>query len=121
MLKIGLAETVVIYHSEADAGWVAHGLRTDQIGIADTPVDALAQLLRLLEVLCEEAAKDSTLAYLREAPQEIQQLAEQSEILPGEIFEVAHWKAHGRWPETWQVPTTAGRSSFVAQIHEPVC
>lgn len=114
-----LTETIVIYHAPDEGGWIAHGLRTDQVGIASTPVDALAQLLRLVHALIEEAAADRTLEIFREAPEAIQAMQHGSTKLPNEIVEVAHWKAVGTWPSEWEVQPVQNNGSFVATIVEP--
>jgi hypothetical protein len=119
MPKPEVRDTIVIYHSPEEGGWIAHGLRTDQIGIAATPVDALAQLIRLVNRLLEEAAVDNSIATYREAPFEIQEMANRSKELPKEVVEVAHWKALGKWPEDWQFQPPKNDDSFVVQVEEP--
>lgn len=91
-------ETAVIVYSEEDRAWIAHGLRTDQIGIGNRIVEALADLLKAIDQICETASHDESLAYLREAPPEIQKRAERAKMLPKEMYEVAHKMARGEWP-----------------------
>jgi hypothetical protein len=112
------SETIVIYHSPDEGGWVAHGLRTDQVGIAASPVDALAQFIRLLRQLLKEAAVDLSISIHREAPYDVQEMAGRSRMLPEEIVEVAHWKALGRWPEDWQLQLPKTDETFVAEVEE---
>ena len=115
-------DMVVIYSSEEDGGWVAHSLRTDQIGIGGGIADALAEVMRAVTSVCILAAKDRTIQYLREAPENIQQLADASDALPREIYEVAYRKVTGTWPKGWDVTQpTGGTRAFNAKILEPVC
>lgn len=102
-------DEVVIYHSEEDGCWVAHSLRTDQVGAGDRIVDALATLIRGIHGLCRLAAQDRTVGYLREAPAEIQNLARKAKVLPLEVYEVAHKMATGQWPEDLKVDVTPAR------------
>lgn len=44
-----LRDTCVIYYSREDKCWVAHSVRTDQIGMGDCVVHALADLMRAVE------------------------------------------------------------------------
>jgi hypothetical protein len=97
-------DSVVIYFSEDDNCWVAHGLRTDQIGTGESIVDALADVLKAVQAVYEEALNDGSLAVHRDAPKEIQEMFETAKDLPGEIFEVAYKMAHGKWPEDWNPP-----------------
>jgi hypothetical protein len=104
--KIHFDDDVVIYRSAEDGGWVAHSLRTDQIGAGDRIVDALAELIRAVHGLLHLAEEDETIAYLREAPAEVQDLAADANVLPLEIFEVAHKMATGTWPSYLKVDVT---------------
>jgi hypothetical protein len=70
-----LRETIVVFYSPGDGGWIAHGLRTDQVGIAARPLDAVAQAIRLVSKLFEEASLDPSIAIYREAPDEIREMA----------------------------------------------
>jgi hypothetical protein len=65
---IPLNEEAVIYFSEEDQCWIAHGLHADQIGTGERIVDALADFIKAVDQILDEAAKDESLAYLREAP-----------------------------------------------------
>jgi len=60
---------------------------------------ALADLIRGVDQLLEIAGEDGTVAYLREAPKEIQQMLGNGKPLPKEIYEVAHKLARGEWPQ----------------------
>jgi hypothetical protein len=73
--KKGARDTVVIYHSPEDGCWIAHSLRSDQIGTGRHPIEALADLIKAIKQVFDLAKRDKTIAYLREAPAEIQALA----------------------------------------------
>ena len=120
-LRMRLDDQVVIYFSRADDRWIAHSLRTDQIGVGDCIVDALAEMIRVVDHLLAEAQADPTIAVLREAPAAVKKGAAKAKVLPGELFEIAHKKATGNWPAglevdvkpdqagQWQSYTTAAR------------
>jgi len=111
------ADAAVIYHSKEDGCWIAHSLKTDQIGTGDQVIDALADLIRGVRALLKLAMKDPTIAYLREAPQNIKDLARKSKKLPGEIFEVAYRRVTGKWPQDWNVPSPKDEADvFTAEI-----
>ena len=94
-----LQECFVLYQSREDACWVAHGLHTDQIGTGNDVVQALASCIRAVDAVKEIAAANPGIKRYREAPPEIQKLAKGASRLPGEIFEIAHKMARGKWPE----------------------
>ncbi len=105
MLKIPPFEDhVVIYHSAEDGCWIAHSLKMDQIGTGERIVDALADFIRCANALLKLADSDESIAYLREAPDAIKELARNSKVLPREIYEVAHKHATGEWPKDWSLP-----------------
>lgn len=122
MKKKRLEDIAVIYRSDEDGVWVAHSLRTDQIGTGDGVVDALADLLRAIDTVWEIARADKSVAFLREAPKDIQRLSKSAKRLPAEIYEVAHKLARGQWPAeiepTFEVKR--GSKKFFAEIKEPV-
>ena len=112
-------DSVVIYWSDEDASWIAHSLRTDQIGTGGRLVDALADVLKAIKLVYAEAKKDPTLGALREAPEEIQKMAETARKLPREIYEVAYKTVHGTWPEDWNPPEPKGDpATFTTQVEE---
>jgi len=111
-----LSDSVVIYFSQEDNCWIAHGLRTDQIGTGDRIVDALAEVLRAVQAIYQEALKDGSLAVYREAPKEIRDMFKTAKKLPGEIFEVAHKIAHGTWPAGWNPPEPKTAESFKTEL-----
>lgn len=102
--KQNYSDEVVIYWSEEDGCWIAHTIRTDQIGTGERIVDALADALKAVSSIIEEAGKDPTLALYRDAPNEIKDIAKTAKQLPLEIYEVAHKMVHGKWPEDWNPP-----------------
>jgi hypothetical protein len=91
-------DQLVIYFSQEDGRWIAHSLRTDQIGTGDRIVEAVADMIAAVDTVCRNAVEDGTLAYLREAPDEIKAMAAHAQNLPLEIYEVAHKIALGEWP-----------------------
>lgn len=119
--KIVRDDSVVIYWSEDDGRWIAHSLKTDQVGTGDRIVDALADVLNAVKSVCEEAEKDPTLAVLRDAPHDIRERAARAKKLPREIYEVAHKMVHGTWPEDWNPPEPVKPETFTAQIEELAC
>lgn len=116
-------ESVVLYYSDEDRAWIAHGLRTDQIGVGDRIVDALADFLKAIDQVLQNAREDRTLAYLREAPEDIQRMHDEARRLPNEIYEVAHKMAHGDWPEDIDPGFNANRKdvTFTAKIPAEPC
>lgn len=117
------SDEAVIYFSAADDVWVSHSLRTDQIGTGRRIVDALADMIRAVQEVCAEATKDESLAYLREAPDEIKTLMGKSQKLPKETFEIAYKMVHGDWPDYLQLEETkqAKKASYKADLKEVVC
>jgi hypothetical protein len=95
----GPRETFVLYESREDDCWIAHGLRTDQIGTGQDAVHALADGIRAVDAVLEAAAERPDLKAYREAPPEIQKLARTAAVLPDEIYEIAHKMARGEWPK----------------------
>ena len=117
----GLDDTCVIYHSEEDGCFVAHSLRTDQIGTGDCVVAALADLMRAIEELLELAEKERDVAIYRDAPPEIRRMAKRAKPLPVELYEIAHKMVHGEWPKELAVNASPRkRGTFTARIKEPI-
>ncbi len=114
-------ETCVIYKSLEDACWVAHGLRTDQIGMGDSIVEALADFMRAIDQVRKVAAQGRNVALYRPAPAEIRAKAKTARPLPREIYEIAHKKVYGKWPA--DLPVTVkprSRQTFKAVVDEPL-
>jgi len=114
----------LIYESEEDGGWVAHSLRTDQIGTGDSIVEALSDLMRGIKNLLELAREHDDVEVLRDAPQKLQREAEKAKPLPREIYEIAYKKVHGSWPEELKIDfipkSRRRRPTFRAETEEPV-
>jgi hypothetical protein len=98
-VKIILKDTLVIYRSQEDGCWIAHSLRTDQVGVGDRIVVALADAIKAVHQVSDLAAGDSTIRLRREAPPDVQEMARRAKPLPREIYEIAHKMVHGQWPE----------------------
>ena len=116
--RIDFQDEIVVYHSKVDGCWIAHSLRTDQVGPGESVVDALTELMRALRATLAAAEADETLAYLREAPPEVQAIARGSTPMPEELFEIAHKKVHGTWPEELSFDATPRneRMSFRGKV-----
>jgi hypothetical protein len=116
----GFTDSVVIYHSTDDNCWIAHSLRTDQVGTGVDMGRALADLIQGIDQLLEIASEDVTVAYLREAPADVRAIAAKSKPLPKEIYEVAHKIARGEWPEDIDPAFLAQNDdeTFTAELHE---
>jgi len=121
--NVGFPDQVAVYHSEEDGCWIAHSLRTDQIGTGARIVDALADLIRGMVAFLELASADKTINLFRDAPPEVQEIAKRSKALPGEIFEVAHKMATGQWPKEIEPDFKPNdeHASFWAEVPEGVC
>lgn len=113
------SDTAVIYHSRQDGCWIAHSLKTDQIGTGEQVVEALADLIRAVRSVLALARADQSIAYLRDAPPKIKAMAAKNKKLPHEIFEVAYRRATGRWPQNWTLPKPIDAAhSFTTRIAE---
>jgi hypothetical protein len=117
-----ITDRIVVYFSPEDQCWIAHSLRMDQIGTGERIVDAMATLIRGASAVLECAAEDETLAYLREAPEEIQQKARDAKDLPLEIYEVAHKMALGKWPAYLKVDVEPNENGgpFATNVPEEI-
>lgn len=111
-------DTCVIYFSKTDNCWIAHSLRTDQIGTGDCIISALADSLRAVAQVAMAAKEDATLTLFREAPKAIQAKAKKAEELPREMYEIAHKMAHGSWPEEIEPAFHSKHHPFVTDISE---
>ena len=121
MAKKGRFEdTLVIYHSADDRCWIAHSLETDQVGTGNSIVDAMADAIKAVHQVFALAREDRTIAYRRRAPREIFAIRKHAKRLPGEFFEVAHKKVHGKWPQNLKldIAPKAGSDAFTAEIRE---
>ena len=68
-------DTVLIYYSQNDECWIAHSLKTDQVGTGVDMDRALAHLIKVVDGLLELARQDKTIRYLCDAPKEILSVA----------------------------------------------
>lgn len=112
-----LSDMCVIYESREDGCWIAHGLRTDQIGTGGSVVEALADLIRAIDQIRELAQHDASVAVLRPAPADIQKMAHDARDLPHEIYEIAYRMVTGKWPADWKLQPPKGET-FKAEIPE---
>ena len=117
--KRRLRETCVIYQSPEDDCWVAHGLRTDQIGTGGCIVDALADFLKALDQVLKVASQGKNISVLRAAPPEIRAMAKTARPLPREVYEIAHKKLYGRWPSEFCVGAPP-EQTFKTTVNEPL-
>jgi hypothetical protein len=116
-----LRETCVIYESAEDGCWVAHGLRTDQIGTGDCVVDALVDFIRALDQIIKVAGREKNVELYRPAPPEIRAKAKTAKKLPREICEIAHKTLCGKWPSGLDVCVKPPkRGTLKTTVREPV-
>lgn len=119
MTKHQFKDKCVIYESRQDNCWVAHSLRTDQIGTGDCVVDALADLLKAIGQILNLANQENDVAVSREAPARIQRMVQTAQPLPREIYEIAYKRVHGEWPEDFKPNfKTPHRRKYKADIPE---
>jgi hypothetical protein len=117
--RIDLIETVVIFHSKEDDCWIAHGLHTDQIGAGQSMLKALEDAIRAIDQVLLIAHDEPSVAFLREAPKNIQRLAKSAEPLPRELYEIAHRRVRGEWPDDIAVEVKPDEdSAFKADFQE---
>ena len=96
-------EDCLIYKSTSQGYWVAHGLHTDQIGTGDCVLDAYVDYLVGIRNLKKLQEEDCTIEIKREAPKEILKRAEKARPLPEELYQVAHRRLCGTWPNDIKV------------------
>jgi hypothetical protein len=115
-------ETFVIYESVEDGRWIAHGLRTDQMGYGECVVDALVEYMRAIDQVMRVAAEEKDVKILRDAPPEVRARSKTAQPLPKEIYEIAHKRVRGTWPRELavEVASTSGDAVFKARVNEPV-
>ena len=114
-------DTCVIYYSRGDSCWIAHSLRSDQIGTGESIVEALANLLRAVDHLLTLAESDDTLKILSAAPQSVKLKARSAQKLPNEVYEIAYKMIHGKWPKQLEPEFKAPQNHpFVANIRKEV-
>ena len=113
-------DTYVIYWSQQDDRWVAHSLRTDQIGLGEGPLYALAEMMKAVNAVAKLAAEDDTIQPWREAPDSVQKLLAKADPLPKEIYEVAYKMVHGDWPDNLKLEAkpSSRRKKFTVRERE---
>jgi len=95
------ADLWVIYPSRLEPGqYVAHSLRTDQVGVGDCVLDAYLELAANIRGLLREAKRDPRIEIYQEAPPAIWKLAAKARPLPREIEEIAAQRLTGHMPES---------------------
>lgn len=116
--RLELREAAVVYWSKPDRRWIAHGLRTDQIGAGESPIRALADLMLALDQVVAEAARQNISA-LRPAPPAIRRLASRGKALPVEVYRIAERIARGDWPADLVVDFEPIRrtTTFTTDLH----
>jgi hypothetical protein len=72
------SDVCLVYWSQADKRYVAHSMRTDQIGTGDCIVHAMADLLHAVKDLLELAEQDASIQVLKPAPADRAQVLQQS-------------------------------------------
>ena len=112
----------VIYSSKDDHCWVAHSLRTDQIGTGDCVLEALMDGMKAVDQIVELAEKDGDVEVFCDAPEEIAVLAKSAQPLPQELYDIAHKKLYGEWPDKCGIKLDVPASeTFTIGVPEKVC
>jgi len=113
------ADVFAIFYSKADKCWIAHSLRTDQFGMGDCVVDALADGMKAVDQVVELAKRRRGIQVFQDAPEEIHEIARKSIRLPTELFEIAHKKLYGDWPAALPVDVCPDKHvSFKRTVYE---
>ena len=114
-------DSAVIYYEQDEGMYVAHGVRTDQIGTGKSITLALADLIRAVDQVARLVEREPHLDLYRDAPDEIRQAAKHAPKLPDEMFEVAYKIAHDEWPEDMDLPSGHGREeqTYRLEFHDP--
>ena len=114
-------DTCLVYYEPADNVWIAHSLKTDQIGVGDCVVDALVDLMAGTRNLLNLAKKDKSIAIFRKAPAKIANRAKKAKPLPDVIFQIALERFTNSLPKGYRIEVEAPtKGAFTAQIPEPV-
>lgn len=92
-------DTFAIYYSRKDKCWIAHSLRTDEFGTGDCIIDALTDGIKAVDQVVRLACKRSDIELFRDAPDNIKAMVQRAQPLPGEMFDIAHKRVYGEWPE----------------------
>ena len=104
-------DQLVIYYLRGDKCWVAHSLRTDQVGTGKHPLEAMVDAMKAIRQVMALAQDDPSINPWREAPQRIQKLALKSELLPDVVSQLALRMANGLWPPNLTVAVEASSTS----------
>lgn len=115
-----LTEIFVIFYSRTDKSWIAHGLRTDQFGTGDCILHALIDGMKAVDQTIAYAKKHPDISILRRAPNRIYQIAQQAENLPKEVYEIAHKRLYGKWPESLPAEFPA-KQNICFKYREEIC
>jgi len=118
---IPVKDDFVIYYSNTDKSWIAHSLRTDQLGFGDCVVDAIADLMVGLHNLYELAKKDTEIIVNCEAPEDIKKLAKNAKKLDDCILDIAIKKFRNRWPKNYQIHLEIPHSERLTAQYSEVC
>jgi hypothetical protein len=121
MIQNDFQDECLLYYSDEDRCWIAHSLRSDQVGTGPDVVQALADLIKAIDQILALARREGDIEILREAPSEIKEKMKSANHLPNELYEIAHKIARGTWPEGFKVeaqPTETER--YRTPIEEPV-
>jgi hypothetical protein len=73
---------ILVYYSHQDRAWLAHSLRTDQIGCGDCILSAIESLLRGIKTIMEMSKADRSIEVWHEAPPAIQAKVKNAKPLP---------------------------------------
>ena len=115
---ISFRDECLIYYSEQDKSWVAHSLKTDQLGYGDCVVNAIVDLLVGTQNLLELQRKDPDVEVLCPAPAEIVKLGKKASPLPEVLWEVALDRFLKKLPYEIYVDIPQD-SQFTYQFQEP--
>jgi hypothetical protein len=108
----------LIYHSDEDRAWIAHSLKTDQLGFGDCVVNALVDLLIGTKNLLKLKKKDPEIEIFHQASPEIIAESEKAKPLPSVLWEVALERFHKKLP--YQVYTDIPQNEqFTCSFEEP--
>ena len=99
----------LIYYSKTENLWIAHGLRTDQIGVGDCVLDAYVDYLHGMIDLVDLSKEVDHIEIFRTPPKKILKKAEKAQLLPRELYDVAYKRVHGDWPQDLKVTTKPSR------------
>jgi hypothetical protein len=111
-----IEDRCVIYFSENDKCWIAHSLYTDQIGTGECMLDALVEIMTVVDALFMVSQEQKDVRVWRKAPLKILNLAKKAAILPEELYEIAHKRARGLWPNELRVTISQPMQPYSAKL-----